>query len=474
MNEKRSIYNLVFGLLFILVIIPVIQQVTGFSKVTALKGHFTEVKKPSFIFDNFWNGIYQDSLNKYVEENIGFRPNLIRIHNTVNYYAYKKINTGKVIIGKENYAFEQVYIDATLGQDYVGIEKIKEKTRKAAFIQQYFQKKGIEFIYLFAPGKGTYFREYIPEVFKLDSITTTNYKKYIEEFENHNISYIDFNEWFLKMKDTTAYPLFPQYGIHWSRYGMILAFDSLVQYLEYHTGNDLANLNWDSVEVSDQLRGTDYDLGKALNLLWNLPTFSMGYPKLYWEKRFDKVKPDMVSISDSFFWNWYAQGLTDSVFNKTDFLYYFRKYYSSEFEGVGDFESLQLIPFLEDHDVIIIMYTDGNLKNYAYKFIDRVYDHLSNENSKTINFHFIDNENVSYDCLTGVYSIWKDIQQNRVFLQCNKFPIKIKPDASYKISYKAKGHNAMRIEINAINDKAAFSSTRIGRHIHGFLKQAVK
>jgi hypothetical protein len=187
----------------------------------------------------------------------------------------------------------------------------------------------------------------------------------------------------------------------------------------------------------------------------------MGYPKLYWEKRFDKVKPDMVSISDSFFWNWYAQGLTDSVFNKTDFLYYFRKYYSSEFEGVGDFESLQLIPFLEDHDVIIIMYTDGNLKNYAYKFIDRVYDHLSNENSKTINFHFIDNENVSYDCLTGVYSIWKDIQQNRVFLQCNKFPIKIKPDASYKISYKAKGHNAMRIEINAINDKAAFSSTRI-------------
>ncbi len=455
----RKTYNLIFIFLVVIISLPVLQQVIGFPKIAGLKGYFTEAKKPVLKTKNLWNGTYQDSLNKYVEDHIGFRPDLVRINNTVDYYLYGKINANNVILGKENYTFEEGYINATLGRDFIGDKAIKEKAKKAAFLQQYYKKKNIELLYLFAPGKATFYPEYIPEEYNPDSLTTTNYEFYIEEFRKNDISFIDYNAWFLQMKDTSQYPLYPQYGIHWSRYGMTLAFDSLVHYLENKKGKDMVRPVWDHIEVTKHMQGTDYDLGKALNLLWQLPTYDMAYPKIKWDKNEDFYTPDVACISDSYFWNWYGTGMTTQVFNKTNFLYYYNQHYSSEWRGVRDTDDLQIIPFFEDHDIILVMFTDGNLKKMAYGFIDQMYNNLSTDSSQLLSFSFMDHKYTHFSESDSTYVIKKGTPLGKTVLKTKD--LKISPNTSYVISYEAKGFQILEMDFYPNSEIAVNANTKI-------------
>ena len=62
------------------------------------------------------------------------------------------------------------------------------------------------------------------------------------------------------MKDTASWPLYPQCGIHWSKYGMSLCADSLFDYIASIRGITLPDFGWDSLEVSQELKDTDYDV----------------------------------------------------------------------------------------------------------------------------------------------------------------------------------------------------------------------
>ncbi|MDY0286665.1 MAG: hypothetical protein RBR21_11070 [Bacteroidales bacterium] len=457
--KKTRIHNILFILLVLILALPVLQQAIGFPKVAGLKGYFVKAKKPVLNSKGLWTGTYQDSLNKFVEDNIGFRPDLVRINNTADYYLYNRINANNVILGKQNFAYEEGYILATLGRDFMGHEKIKEKAEKAAFLHEYYKSKGTDLIFLFAPGKATFFPEYIPEEYNPDSITTTNHETYTAEFNNHDLSIIDYNSWFIAMKDTSRYPLYPQYGIHWSRYGMTLAFDSLVHYIENTTQKDMVELSWDHIDISGKLRGTDYDLGKALNLLWQLPTTDMAYPHLVWEKKEGKYMPDVVCISDSYFWNWYGTGMTNKVFNKTDFLYYFNQYYSSEWSGSKKVDDLDIIPFLESHDLILVMSTDGNLHKFAFDFIDRMYALLSGNATNPVNFTFIHEDYTNYNNETGEFIIRKGTPQFKSFLRATD--LNLQPNTTYRINYEAKGFNILEMDIHNLEDIPVYANTEI-------------
>jgi hypothetical protein len=226
--------------------ILIAQHFFHFSKVRKLQGAFIPKEQPILTSSNWFSGNYQDSLSIYLNENIGFRNYFVRLNNQIAFSLFDFARANGVVVGKENFLYERNYIRAYLGKDYIGEAAIAEKVRKLEKIQDRLKKRDIELIVVFAPGKGSFYPEYIPT----DQVPSenNNYKTYVRLLNNTPINLIDFNKWFRKKKGTTVAPLYPKTGIHWSRFGELMAADSLLKYI-------------------DKLKGTLVDFNTLENIL---------------------------------------------------------------------------------------------------------------------------------------------------------------------------------------------------------------
>ncbi|HOI33524.1 MAG TPA: hypothetical protein PLC47_12195, partial [Bacteroidales bacterium] len=195
-----------------MLILPFIQHQFDVPKIRSLKGAYTIPEKPGWNFINFLNRTFQDSMNTYIEQTIGYRPHFVRLHNQLQYSLFDTINARGVIMGKEGYLFEMNYIKAYYGLDFVGDEKIAEDINKTIVVNNWLKENNKMLLVVLAPGKGSFFPEYIPDELKPESKGPTNYNAYYDELKKAQIAVIGGNHWFNAMKDTSRLALFPKSG----------------------------------------------------------------------------------------------------------------------------------------------------------------------------------------------------------------------------------------------------------------------
>src|SRR5207253_3372882 len=124
-------------------------------------------------------------------------------------------------------------------------------------------------------------------------------------------------------KEKSKYPLYPQYGIHWSNYGAVKAFDSITSYIEHKLHVNLPDLRISSIKTPDTLQPADDDLITSMNLLWQPKTYKMAYPvfKVFYDSLVHKKLNSLV-VADSYWWQIYGFGLHTNTFKANDFWYY--------------------------------------------------------------------------------------------------------------------------------------------------------
>jgi len=369
---KRGLF---FTLLLVL-FVPMSVKMFNLFDEKPLRGVNIPTEKPLLNDSTWFNGSYQKNQEKYINENLGLRSTLIRVNNQLNFSLYKKTNAEKVVIGKDNYLFEVNYILATTGQDYIGDKKIENLTSRAKQCQDILEGLSIKMLFVFAPGKATYFEEYIPKKFIEDKKTKTNFQEFLRSCKNENINYIDFNSWFLNMKDTTSYPLFPKAGIHWSYYGMYLCADSLISKVETDLNKDIPEISLANLEISSEQRHTEYDLGNLLNLYYPIETYDLAYPSIAYHAE-NKYRPKVLVIGDSFYWNMYYSGVPSNVFNSLEYWYYNSKCYNDgTATPYSETKNFKYIEEISKYEYIIILQTDGGLNNFGFGFFDKVLNDL--------------------------------------------------------------------------------------------------
>lgn len=406
----KLLKNFLFGILMLLLGLPLLQQTIPLFKEIPLKGAYELSKKPNATLDSLLNGTYQEAYNDYAEHSIGLRPLLVRINNQIAFSVFDTALASGVIIGKRNYLYEINYIKAWKGWDFVGQKKIDDQTRKAVFVNNKLREAGKTMLFVFAPGKATYFPEYIPDFYtRQSSGKTTNYKEFVKSFRENQLPLIDFNEWFVKMKDTASYPLYPQCGIHWSAYGVALSIDSLIRYIEKDRHIDMIGFNWDGFEFPDTLRNPDYDIGEGMNLLFNIPHYPMAYPKIRIGSDEGKIKPNALVVADSYYWNIFGTGYASRIFSDNNFWYYNMEAHNPAWKAPRKTSELNILEAVGNNDVIIIMATEANLYRFPYGFIDRLYEALvSSSGIKTSEKPAIDNSSKEAEILEIMESIDKN------------------------------------------------------------------
>ena len=363
-----------FYFIIALLIAPIIQQKTNFIKINPLKGSFPSEKILKFSFKDWFEGAYSANQDKYLNENFGFRNLFIRLYNQIQYSLFREAKANGVIIGKDNYLYEENYILSYLGRDFIGEDKIQDKVQKLKKITDTLKTKNIDLFVILAPGKGSFYPEYIPEKYNPNYKTTSNYDVYQKIILQKNINLLDFYSWFVNMKNSSEYPLFPKTGIHWSKYGELLVADSIIKYINSKNRQLLkSKIIIKNINYSAGVFDTDDDIEQGMNLLFNIKDLEMGYPDFKFEKS-NVAGLKVLAVADSYYWGLFNSGLSQHAFNNGQFWFYNEGIYPESYNEPLYVSDIELKESIESNDIIMLLATDANLYKFAFGFIDQTYD----------------------------------------------------------------------------------------------------
>jgi len=367
---KTIIFFIVIGGLFL----PIIQKTFKLIKIKPLAGFFHLTEMPLFSIGGWNEGVFQTQYSRYIEDHVGFRDFFIRLHNQIDFSLFHKPNGDGVIIGKNGNLFIQTYIDAYLGNDFIGKDAVDARMRKLRFLQDEFKKKNIDFVLVFAPGKASFYPEDIPEQFNSSEKKISNYEYSLQKCKDLNIHFLDFNKYFISLKPKSKYPLYPKFGTHLTSLGSAIVADSIVKYIEHVRSQDLPDVIWKEIFVSDTLRGSDYDISELINLFYETPNPPMAHPRFDFKNDLTKQKLNVLSVSDSYYMGLLASTIPQSVFNTNTFWEYNKYVYPDSWDKETTVDKKDLKTEIEKQNVVIIMSTEANLFNLSYGFIENAFE----------------------------------------------------------------------------------------------------
>ncbi len=380
MTIKQKIKILVYGILLLVLCVPFLQKHLNLVKVSPLNGVVETSELPDFSFKDWYSGDFQKKYEAYYEENVGFKNSLVRLYNQIDYSLFQEAHAGNVTVGLDGYLFQQDYIDEVAGKKFIGDSQMDYKVKRLKEAQDFLESQNKVFFTVLAPGKASYFKNFIPAWQMKSDKDTTNYSSFIQKSRSAKLNVLDFNAWFLSMKDTTKYPLYPKQGIHWSYYGMALAADSIFNYISSKGLSPLPQFTW-SLEMPDTLRGTDYDIGDLLNLIWKIPHNKMAYPVFQYSTTPDVVQPRVMIIGDSYNWTMINSDVYKNMFGPYIYYYYFNS--ASAYNGAElvNVEDMVLIDEIKKYDVVLTLQSEGNYNNIGFGFEEKLLNEINGMHS---------------------------------------------------------------------------------------------
>ncbi len=317
-SNKTKRFLLRLGL--ILLLYPMLELVTPLRISGGISRESLTSTFEPLNLENFTEGVFQETLSDYVSDQIGFFAFFVKLHNQLEYSLFGNIFTGEVVKGKDNYLFEQPYIDTYFGKDFLGLPKIERFGGVFKELQDSLEARGKVVVFGMATGKASFYPEYLPYQEEVDSL---NYDYFRQEFDKRGINYIDFIPYFQELKKEYGDLLFPKYGIHWSHFSNVFVADTLVRFIEGKTGWDLPNVHITKMNYSTEPRYYDNDIASSMNLFTELKPDSMAYPDFEWDPKTADNPKKLLIIGDSFGWDLVENlRLGQDCFDEMEFWYY--------------------------------------------------------------------------------------------------------------------------------------------------------
>jgi hypothetical protein len=374
MRSGNSIKKVLLGILILGLSCAIWQNYVPVFKIKKLEGKFKKDTPVLLNWENWFSGDYQLYVEKHIVLNNALSPFLVRLHNQMDYSFFDKLHASDGILGKENYLDSKEYVSAYLGRDFVGIDTLRVYVEKMKFVQDTLQKLNKKFIYIQAPGKTSFYPEYLPDSLQMKEPEMSNYNQLRKLLAEYHIDHIDFKPYFLAMKDTSTYPLFTQTGIHWSRFSMALVMDSIYTYIESSMKIDLPKLYYDRVE-SGYAKYEDADMEKVLNLLFIMSNVQYAYPEYKSEPHENKDVPVVLMIGDSYLGNLYWGHFYESFSKQSQFWFYNTSVYASEFPDKAHRYQLDQMQVVNNSDIILLGCNEPNIRGMSWSFIDDAYNY---------------------------------------------------------------------------------------------------
>lgn len=368
--------------LLTLLSIPFIQQ--WFSAVLEgqLYGAYHKIKRPEITWQSWFSGDFQREYDRWHRENFGFRSLLVRLHNQKDYSLYGKVHADSVVVGKDGYLFQREYLIAWSGTNKMSEKFARQMGEKLKSIQDALAKRGKTFVVVMAPGKASFFPEFVPAPVAAVRQPRNNSDIVSSLFPAMGINLINYNSEYVARKQTSPFPLFGQTGIHWSNYGAALSLQQFIAWLEHERGIDLPDLRIRNVRLSSSLRPPDGDLGELMNLVVHPQHFPMAVFDWDWEPAEGRQSLKLTTIADSFFQQFINLGIVPGCFREVDYFYYDSLVWHSSTSPASNIKWDQAskeaaLKAVDESDVVLILATEQNYSGFGFDYLDTLTAHLN-------------------------------------------------------------------------------------------------
>jgi hypothetical protein len=366
---KKAVKIILLFLVMGILCVPLTQQLFKLLPPDQCKlyGSFEKAQDTSLTLSGWMSGRYQEKTEKFLNENFGYRNLLVKINNQIGFSLFNKINTKNVFKGKKNYLYDKGFYNCYSGTNYKGGAYADSVFRLIKLMNDSLSAVHKKLLVCFAPCKESFYPEYLPDGYKLSE--TNLYQTYKKRLLQNNIPLLDYQNYFMKLKLTSKYPLFTQGAVHWTSYGAGIALDTFFRRISYEINKKMNLIKIKSVELSDTARGPDDDMARAMNLLYKVNSEKLAYPSFEFIYNQDScIKPKVFIIGDSFFYGLNNTWLPPQVFsNESYFLYYFQMgiSYNPKNPDVA-VKDLDFKKELRNTDIVILFFSVGNLDRFPY------------------------------------------------------------------------------------------------------------
>lgn len=355
---------ILFSLTAVLLFISMIQRQFHIFGFKDLGGVVEEVQMPKPTFGSYCDGSFQLQAEQHLKQQFGCREPLIRLYNQYLWDFYGKTNVGdwQVAFGKDGWLYEPWFVEDyyqgrnhSLGLDSLETaQKLEDEAFRIYQLQHVLEPFGTHLFVCLLPGKDLVYPEHLPDnnrYFKEKNITARDY--FGPKFKEMGINHVNVEQWFLQMKDTASFALFPKTGTHWSNIASLYVADSVIRYME-----NLGDMNIRNIRIgTPQKKRTKYpdnDLEGLMNLMRPLGKNNNLYAKVGLDQDTAAYKPKTIVIGDSFYWNIANQLPLDSIFSSIPFWYYNSSvYYDTIHSSVKE---LDLLKEILSSDFVILSY----------------------------------------------------------------------------------------------------------------------
>lgn len=356
---------------------PMLNHLTGIIESGKLAGDVRLARDTTFSIRDWMNGSYQQQKEAYLNDSTGFRPDLVRLNNELDYRLFRKLHARDVVIGKNGYLYEGGYIRAYNGEDFLGNAEISSRLSKLRYIQDTLAKAGKFFAFVLVPSKGRYYPEYFPAGM-YHPTDSTNYTVMRNKCAAMGINYLDLNGYFLSLKASTPHPLFSKQGIHWTYYGSDFGADSLNHYLEKSMKIDIPDMHFGEVTCTPLAEGSDNDIAQGLNLIWPFSREEFCYNQHSFDNdAANKKKPSIIFISDSFFWAFIHEGIPTNCYKDWECWFYFNEIWDQDaISGTGPIRYIKDTDWtanISKSNAVLLFLTECNLAVLGNGFIEEAY-----------------------------------------------------------------------------------------------------
>jgi hypothetical protein len=375
---------ILLALTAVLLFASMLQQATGFVPVKALNGVTKEVPKPKVRFASFLNGGLQDSTEAYLKQHYGFREPLTRFYNQTEWtlFRYSKVaEDRRIVITPDNWIFEPLTVEEyyqSLTYHYAKdsaelTDNLEAETQKLLKIQHLLEPYNTHLFVALLPGKEQVCSEYLPTNTQyLLEKKTTAYDFYRKRFKELGVNHIDLGEYFMQMKDTASYPLFPQTGTHWSNLAAIHSADTLIRYMEWLSDSNMVNITMGP--VFQRTLKPDADLESLMNLIWPIQKRPNMLMKAQCDNDTTAWQPRLLTIGDSFYWNILNFTPLLHIFSGTPYWYYFSTaIFDEPGNTVGEKDVLKEV---QRADFVMLAYSTVSLYKMSNGFSEQLLKEL--------------------------------------------------------------------------------------------------
>ena len=368
---KSPIKTILFALTALLLFMSMLQKWCNLPRFRELKGVVVEQPKPELTFATYHDGSYQQQTEQYLKQHFGYREPLIRLYNQYlwDFYDKASVMEWQIVFGKDGWIYEpwvvNDYYQVHFRTHAYSVEEMTQKLEKEAKrvyqLQHILEPYGTHLFVCMSPSKDMIYPEYLPEEhdmrFEGEEKMSARFF-YEEEYPKLGVNFLDLEQDFLLMKDTANFLLFPQTGTHWSRYAALFAADTLIRYMEHLGDMNIQNLVIGPRVLKDA-EGPDIDLESLLNLIRPLPRPQYYYATATADNDTTAVKPKMITIGDSFWWNIIQQIPSEDIFSAAPYWYYNSSiYFDDRYQSVKD---VDLVEEILSADFINLCYSSTQL-----------------------------------------------------------------------------------------------------------------